>query len=121
MLKGIGLFKLAASLVVIASVLFLVPGLKLLSPGFEEIGTIQSQAMPSSDAQLRENTSIPNEVEKAKTLDGLDVTDLGAGDFSSILSKLDKMLSDSQSDAADIPSGDLPGFDPFVDGGGLSD
>ena len=92
MLKGIGLFKLAAGLVVIASLLFLVPGLKLLSPDFEEIGTSQSHAMPSSDAQLRENTSTPNEVEKAKSFERLVITDLGTGDFSSVLSNLDKNL-----------------------------
>lgn len=121
MLKGLGLFKLAAGLVVVASVLFLVPGLRLVAPGLEKMGTSQSQAMPPSEGQLGEKSSTPTEARDAKSFDELTVTDLTAGGgFSSLLGTVEENLRDQQADTHNIISGDQSTSAPFVDSGGLS-
>ena len=119
MLKGLGLFKLAAGLVVVASVLFLVPGLRLVAPSLEKMGTSQSQAMPPSEDQLGEKSSTPTKAENANSFEGLTVTNLGVGDFSSLLGDVEKNLGDRWVDAVDANAIDLSVAMPVVGKGGL--
>ena len=120
MFKGIGFFKLAAGLVVVASVLFLVPGLRFLAPGLEKMGTSQSQAMPPSEGRLGDKSSTQTEAKSANGLGGLTVANFGVGDFSSLLGTVEKNLAEPRANAHNIISGAMSTSAPFVVSGDLS-
>ena len=128
MFKGIGLFKLAAGLVIFGSVLFLVPGLRLLVPGLDPIGTSRSQAKLSSEVVVaeKETEDFTSAAEKvwaqagtgdADDLEDINVSELGKGYFSVYLGAAENSQQDSHNvsdiilEGPTIPflgSGDLP-------------